>query len=161
MCGTENQLATACAAKVLAYSPEIAAETLDGRQRRLTEADSFVKERLGRLKKPSPQGRKPTAQGTYDRIRDHLREKGLLSMYQLDIHAEALTVKPDKKARQWEEVIDGMLLLETTDLESPMEEIVKRYKELAEIERSWRRLKRTLQLRPVYHWIEERIRAHV
>lgn len=146
---------------VLAYSPKIAAEVREGRQRRLAEADAFVKERMIRLKKPSPKGRKPTPQGTYDRIRDHLRDKGLLSLYCLEIEGEKLTVKPDKKAREWEEVIDGMLLLETTDLVSPAEEIVKRYKELAEIERGWRALKSTLLLRPVYHWTEERIRAHV
>jgi hypothetical protein len=146
---------------VLAYSPKIAAEVREGRQRRLAEADAFVKERLARLKKPAPQGRKPTPQGTYDRIRDHLRDKGLLSLYRLEIEGEKLTVKPDKKAREWEDVIDGMLLLETTDLASPAEEIVKRYKELAEIERGWRALKSTLLLRPVYHWTEERIRAHV
>lgn len=39
--------------------------------------------------------------------------------------------------------------------------MIRRYKELAEIERGWRALKRTLLLRPVYHWSEERIRAHV
>jgi transposase len=38
---------------------------------------------------------------------------------------------------------------------------VRRYKELAEIERGWRALKSTLMLRPVYHWTEDRIRAHV
>jgi transposase len=146
---------------VLAYSPKIAAEVREGRQRRLAEANVFVKEKLARLRKPAPQGRKPTPQGTYDRIRDHLRDKGLLSLYLLEIDGEKLTVKPDKKAREWEEVIDGMLLLETTDLSSPKEEIVKRYKELAEIERGWRALKSTLLLRPVYHWTEERIRAHV
>jgi transposase len=146
---------------VLAYSPKIATEVREGRLRRLAEADAFVKEKLARLKKPAPKGRKPTPQGTYDRIRDHLRDKGLLSLYLLEISGEKLTVKPEKKAREWEEVIDGMLLLETTDLSSPMEEIVKRYKELAEIERGWRALKSTLLLRPVYHWTEERIRAHV
>jgi transposase len=146
---------------VLSYSPKIAAEVRAGRQQRLGEADAFVKERLARLRKPSPQGRKPTPQGTYDRIRDYLRDKGLLSLYRLEIRGEKLSVVPDKKAREWEEVIDGMLLLETTDLASPAEEIVKRYKELAEIERGWRSLKSTLLLRPVYHWTEERIRAHV
>jgi transposase len=54
-----------------------------------------------------------------------------------------------------------MLMLETTDLEQPAEEIVKRYKELAEIERDWRTLKSSLLLRPVYHWTEPRIRAHI
>jgi transposase len=146
---------------VLAYSPKIAAEVREGRQGRLAAADAFVKERLARLKKPSPKGRKPTLQGTYDRIRDHLRDKGLLSLYSLEIGGEKLTVKPDKKARAWEDVIDGLLLLETTDLTTPAKEIVRRYKELAEIERGWRALKSTLLLRPVYHWTEERIRAHV
>lgn len=146
---------------VLAYSPRIAAEVREGRTQRLTAADAFVKERQARLKNPAPRGRKPTAQGTYDRIRDHLRDKGLLSLYQLEISTEKVTVKPDRKARAWEEAIDGMLLLETTDQTSSAEEIVTRYKELAEIERGWRALKSTLELRPVYHWTEDRIRAHV
>jgi transposase len=146
---------------VLAYSPQIAAEVREGRQRRLSDADAFVKQRLARLKKPAPQGRKPTTQGSYDRIRDYLRDKGLLALYCLELDGEKLAVKPDKAAREWENVIDGMLLLETTDLESTAQEIVRRYKELAEIERGWRSLKSTLLLRPVYHWTEERIRAHV
>lgn len=146
---------------VLSYSPKIAAETRAGRMQRLCQADAFVKERINRLKKPAAKGRKPTPQGTYDRIRDYLRDKGLLSLYQLEINGEKVSVGADKKAREWEEVIDGLLLLETTDLISPAEEIVRRYKELAEIERGWRSLKSTLLLRPVYHWTEERIRSHV
>jgi len=146
---------------VLAYSPKIAAEVREGRQKRLAAADAFVKERQARLKNPSPRGRKPTPQGTYDRIRDYLRDKGLLSQYQMEINGDKVSVKADKKARDWEKTIDGMLLLETTDQTSTPEEVVKRYKELAEIERGWRALKSTLLLRPVYHWTEERILAHV
>lgn len=151
---------------VLAYSPKIAAEVREGRQKRLNDADVFVKSRIERLKKPTARGRKPTPQGTYDRIRDYLRDKGLLSLYSLTIEGEKLTIKPDKKAREWEERIEGLLLLETTDLTTAAAEIVKRYKELAEIERGWRALKSTLLLstlllRPVYHWTEDRIRAHV
>jgi transposase len=146
---------------VLAYSPKIAAEVREGRRQRIAAADAFVKERQGRLRNPCPRGRKPTVQGTYDRIRDYLRDKGLLSLYQLEIDGKKLKVASDKKTRAWEDVIDGMLLLETTDLVTSAEEIVKRYKELAEIERGWRALKSTMQLRPVYHWTEDRIRAHV
>jgi len=146
---------------VLAYSPKIAAEVREGRRKRLAAADTFVKERQARLKNPSPRGRKPTPQGTYDRIRDYLRDKGLLSQYQMEIIGDKVAVKADKKARDWEETIDGMLFLETTDQMSTPEEVVKRYKELAEIERGWRALKSTLLLRPVYHWTEERILGHV
>ena len=52
-------------------------------------------------------------------------------------------------------------MVETTDANLAAEEVIFRYKELSEIERGWRALKSTLLLRPVFHWTEERIRAHV
>jgi transposase len=41
------------------------------------------------------------------------------------------------------------------------EDIALGYKQLLEVERGWRDLKTTLELRPVYHRLEDRIRAHV
>jgi len=61
----------------------------------------------------------------------------------------------------WESKIDEMLMVETTDTSLSPEEVIHRYKELAEIERGWRCLKSTLLLRPVIHWTERRIRAHI
>lgn len=146
---------------VLAYSPKIAREVKEERTRRLRQADAFIKECLHRLENPSSRGRKPTPQGTYDRIRDFLRDHNLLSLYEVDLRNDEVIVASDKKARAWEDRIDGMLLLETTDLESRPEDAVRRYKELAEIERGWRALKSSLMLRPVFHWTEERIKAHI
>jgi transposase len=146
---------------VLAYSPEIACTVLAERTRRLSLADTFIENALHWLSNPSPRGRKPTPQGTYDRIRDYLRDHHLMSFYQMEIEDDRVLVHPNGKVRSWEEKIDGMLLVETTDLTSPPEEIIKRYKELAEIERGWRALKSTLLLRPVHHWTEDRIKAHV
>jgi len=146
---------------VVAYSPKIAAQTRTHRQERLKKADMWIKEAQHKLANPSGIGRAPSIQGTYDRIRDYLRDRGLLGLYDLEVNSGGLSVKKNRKALSWEETIDGMLLLETTDLELPAEEIVKRYKELAEIERNWRTLKTSLLLRPVYHWTEPRIRAHI
>jgi transposase len=146
---------------VLAYSPQIAREVKEERTARLSRADAFTTDCLRKLANPSGRGRKATPQGTYDRIRDYLRDHHLLSFYNIDLVDGEVVVRADKKARSWEEKIDGMLLLETTDLTLPPEEIVRRYKELAEIERGFRALKSTLMLRPVYHWTEDRIRAHV
>lgn len=146
---------------VLAYSPEIASTVRAKRVALLSLADTFIKNALLRLSNPSPRGRKPTPQGTYDRIRDYLRDHHLMSLYQVEIEDDRVMVHPNEKNRSWEKKIDGMLLVETTDLSSPLEEIIHRYKELAEIERGWRALKSTLLLRPVYHWTEERIKAHV
>ena len=146
---------------VLAYSPEIALKSYTGREERLKKADVWIKDALHRLAQPGTRGRKPTAQGTYDRIRDHLRDRNLLGFYEVICEGGKVTVRKDRKALSWEKKIDGLLMLETTDLNLPMGEIVHRYKELAEIERGWRSLKSTLLLRPVYHWTEKRIRAHV
>ena len=41
------------------------------------------------------------------------------------------------------------------------EDIALGYKQLVQVERGWRDLKTHLELRPVYHRLEHRIRAHV
>lgn len=146
---------------VVAYSPRIAAETRKNRQERLKKADNWIKEAEQKLANPSGRGKAPTVQGTYDRIRDYLRDKGLLGLYEIECGSSKLSVRKNRKAITWEETIDGMLMLETTDQALSAQEVVKRYKELAEIERGWRTLKSSLLLRPVYHWTEPRIRAHI
>jgi transposase len=146
---------------VLAYNPQIAREVAEGRRMRLARADAVIAESLDKLAKPSGRGRRATAQSTYDRIRDYLRDHHLLSFYEIKRTGEDIVVRADEATRAWEESIDGMLLLETTDMDLPAEEIVHRYKELAEIERGFRALKSSLLLRPLYHWTEDRIRAHV
>jgi transposase len=146
---------------VLAYSPVIARDVRRKREERLFDADAFIGEILQKLANPPARGRRMTPQGAYDRIRDHLRDRRLLSFYDVSIDDGEVRVLPNGKARGWEEKIDGMLLVETTDLKSPPEEVIRRYKELAEIERGFRALKSTLELRPLNHWTEKRIRAHV
>jgi transposase len=146
---------------IMAYSPDIAEQSKATRQGKLDKADAWLAQVLGKLAKPSGKGRKPTAQGAYDRIRDYLRDRNLLRWYQVEIVDGVVNLKKNRQALNWEEVIDGVLLLETSDMTIPAQNIVKHYKELAEVERGWRSLKSTLQLRPVYHWTERRIRAHV
>lgn len=146
---------------VVAYSPVIARDVKATRTERLGRADAWIKEVRRKLAKPSGRGRTPTAQGTYDRIRDYLRDHHLLGYYQVELHNDKLSVTKNRQALAWEDTIDGMLMVGTTDMESRMEDIVLRYKELAEIERGWRSLKSTLLLRPVFHWTEKRILAHI
>ncbi len=60
-----------------------------------------------------------------------------------------------------EERLDGKFLLRTSDPTLSAEDVALGYKQLLEVERAWRDLKTTLDLRPLYHRKEERIRAHV
>ena len=60
-----------------------------------------------------------------------------------------------------EENLDGKYLLRTSDPKLTSEDIALGYKQLLEVERGWRDMKQVIDLRPVYHRKEERIRAHV
>ena len=57
--------------------------------------------------------------------------------------------------------LDGKYLLRTSDPHLSTEDIALGYKQLLEVERGWRDMKQILDLRPVYHRLEQRIRAHV
>jgi hypothetical protein len=57
--------------------------------------------------------------------------------------------------------LDGKYLLRTCDPHLSSEDIALGYKQLLEVERGWRDMKQVLDLRPVYHRLEDRIRAHV
>lgn len=57
--------------------------------------------------------------------------------------------------------LDGKFLLRTSDESLTATDIAEGYKGLYEAERGWRDLKSTIDLRPVYHHREDRIRAHI
>ena len=57
--------------------------------------------------------------------------------------------------------LDGKYLLSTSDPDLSAEDVALGYKNLLEAERGFRDLKSTIELRPVFHRIEPRIRAHV
>jgi len=60
-----------------------------------------------------------------------------------------------------EENLDGKYLLRTSDPKMTAADIALGYRQLLEVERGWRAMKQVIDLRPVYHRLEERIRAHV
>jgi hypothetical protein len=67
----------------------------------------------------------------------------------------------DKAKVKAEENLDGKYLLRTSDPHLSTEDIALGYKQLLEVERGWRDMKQVIDLRPVYHRKEDRIRAHV
>jgi Transposase DDE domain len=64
------------------------------------------------------------------------------------------------KARE-EQHLDGKFLISSSDDELTAAEIAIYYKQLKEVERAWRDQKHILDLRPIYHRKQDRIRAHV
>src|SRR5699024_1763407 len=78
-----------------------------------------------------------------------------------------LRVTPDGKLRidhgkiKTEANLDGKYLLRCSDPHLSAAEIALGYKQLLEVERGWRDMKQILDLRLVYHRLEQCIRAHV
>jgi hypothetical protein len=67
----------------------------------------------------------------------------------------------DKTRCKTEANLDGKYLLRCSDPHLSATDIALGYKQLLEVERGWRDMKQILDLRPVYHRLEQRIRAHV
>jgi len=70
-------------------------------------------------------------------------------------------LRVDKKKAAAEANLDGKYLLRSSDPNLSPEDIALGYKQLLEVERGWKDMKSIIDLRPVYHRLEDRIRAHV
>jgi transposase len=70
-------------------------------------------------------------------------------------------LRVDHAAVKAETRLDGKYLLRCSDPKLTAEDIAVGYQQLLQVERGWRDMKSVLDLRPVYHRLEDRIRAHV
>ena len=70
-------------------------------------------------------------------------------------------IKIDRAQVKSEERLDGKYLLSTSDDSLRPEDVALGYKQLLEVERAFRTLKTSLELRPLHHRRDDRIRAHV
>ncbi len=132
---------------VICFNPEAADRDAQVRARMLAQLEELIKDsgKLSATKRAELRGVISTKPGLNRYLR--VTPGGLL-------RRDAARIKA-------EENLDGKYLLRTSDPKLPAEDIARGYKQLAEIERGWRDLKQVIDLRPIYHRKEERIRAHV
>ena len=88
-----------------------------------------------------------------------LKASPTFGKYLRELKSGKLTL--DKGKIQAEAKLDGKYLIRTSDPHLSVSDVVLGYKQLFEIERVNRDLKHTVDVRPVYHRKEERIKAHV
>ena len=60
-----------------------------------------------------------------------------------------------------EKGIEGKYVIATSELGLSVLEVVAIYKDLSDVERGFRQLKDVLAMRPIYHQIEARVKAHI
>ena len=98
--------------------------------------------------------------GARARFYHEVLEAKLGKIIRVDLKSELFTYSIDRPARRLAELMDGKLLLVTNTADLEPQQVVDRYKALADIERGFRVLKSEIEIGPVYHRLPQRIRAH-
>jgi hypothetical protein len=132
---------------IICFNPEAAERDAKVRERLVTQLTGLIDgtDKLSATKRAELRGVISTKPG----LNRYLRTTtgGLLRIDQARIKTE--------------ENLDGKYLLRTSDPKMPAEDIALGYKQLLKVERGWRDMKQVIDLRPVFHRKEQRIRAHV
>ena len=132
---------------VICHNPEQAHRDAAIRQRLVAQLSERISgsDKLSATRRAELRGQLRTKPGLHRLLR--VTKSGLLRVDQAAIKREAK--------------LDGKFLLRTSDPSLTAEDVALGYKQLAEVEAGWREMKHTLDLRPIYHRLEDRIRAHV
>jgi hypothetical protein len=92
-----------------------------------------------------------------------LRRRKVAKHFQVDIGEDRFSYARDQDSITAEAALDGIYVLRTSvqpgDLDSG--EVVSSYKALAQVERAFRAFNTDLDIRPIRHRTEDRVRAHV
>ena len=149
---------------VLAHDPLRAAIQTERRTTRIDELVAQGEQWAGKLVDQDGgvkrRGRKLSDSGAKARFYHAVCEAKLGEIIKVDMAAELFCYDIDAKAQRLAEMMDGKLLLVTNTRDLSPDEIVVRYKSLADIERGFKVLKSEIEIGPVYHRLPERIRAH-
>ena len=81
--------------------------------------------------------------------------------YSWDLHQGAFRYAENAAGLGREKEIEGKYVIATSESGLSVLEVVAIYKELSDVERGFRQLKDVLAMRPIYHQIEARVKAHI
>ena len=81
--------------------------------------------------------------------------------YTWDIHQGGFRYFENTEGLRSEKGIEGKYVIATSESGLSVLEVVAIYKDLSDVERGFRQLKDVLAMRPIYHQIEARVKAHI
>jgi transposase len=81
--------------------------------------------------------------------------------YRWELRAGALHYEEDPVRLPQEQRLEGRYVIATGERDLGLLDAVAWYKQLMEVERSFRQLKDVLALRPIYHRVEPRVKGHI
>ena len=149
---------------IMAHDPQTAQEQGLARQNKMDALEKLASTWSGKLEGQDQgeikRGRKLSDSGTKARFYHEVCEARLSKILKVDMPGELFSYAVDENALKLAQMMDGKLLLVTNVPDMNREQVIARYKSLADIERGFKVLKSELEIGPVYHRLPERIRAH-
>jgi hypothetical protein len=134
---------------------------LEAEREQQTREDTIrrLEAELERIERQRAKAKTQKAFEAHTRAECALRDHPALGRYLRQTPSGRLRIDNAKVAA--EAKLDGKFLLSTSDPDLSAEDVALGYKNLLEAERGFRDLKTTIELRPIFHRLEHRIRAHV
>lgn len=149
---------------VVAHEPQAAREASDKRDALIQKLEAQAAQWTGKLDAQDTgqrgRGRKLSDGGARARFYHEVCQAHLSRIVRVDLKSELFSYAIDDKALAHARLMDGKLLLVTNTADLTPQEVLERYKSLADIERGFRVLKSEIEIGPVYHRLPQRIRAH-
>lgn len=149
---------------VVAHDRQRAEEQTIRRDARIAELEAKAAQWAGKLDAQDAgqrrRGRKLSDGGARARFYHEVCEAHLRRIIRVDLKSELFTYDIDHKALARARALDGKLLLVSNTPDLAPQDIIARYKALADIERGFKVLKSEIEIGPVYHRLPKRIRAH-
>ncbi len=147
---------------IVCRNPDLAAE----RARKREELLAATEKDLNRIRAAVERGRNPL-RGTAEialKVGEVLNTHKMKKHFDLDITDTEFRFTRKSVEIAAEAATDGLYVVRTSLAEATLgdAETVRSYKSLSRVERAFRCIKTVdLHVRPVYHWLEGRVRAHV
>jgi len=149
---------------VVAHSPEIARRSRRMRARRVVKALRVSRKLADKLNGQEEgrrfRGRRLSDSGAKITLSKVLAEKKLTRLIKIEVEDDIFTWYWDVEELKRDLDLDGKLILLTNVKDLSATELVRQYKDLADIERGFRVLKSQIEIAPVHHRLPDRIRAH-
>ncbi|WP_425057930.1 hypothetical protein SCACP_25010 [Sporomusa carbonis] len=144
---------------ILCYNPVKAIQDEAFRASAIEEAEQALAYMQKRLATPQ-RGRKPNSKNLMVKVGEILTKKGVQAFFEVDFDGQNLTFKHDQAALAKEKLRDGKFVIKTNTA-LPAQDVVLSYKTLMNVERAFREIKNSLDVGPLYHWNEKRVRGHI
>jgi transposase len=143
---------------ILCHNPEVAEKKKKQREQYYTK----IRAEAQKLEKQFQKGRLK-ALDLYHRLSDTIEKYRMTRYLDPKIEDDKLILYINPEVWEQENFLAGKFFLKTnlSEKELSTPEVVRSYKQLQQVERAFRELKDFLKIRPIFHYTDSRVRAHV